>query len=80
MSKKWNTFIKELGYNALIKQFKGNKSLIRNFIKENEFLGKNSSDFYIMEKIKKIMNKPLMTETYQNNTQKLLTELLTKLE
>ncbi len=80
MSKKWNTFIKELGYKALIKQFNGNKSLIRNFIKENEFLGKNSSDFYIMKEIKKIMNKPLMTETYQNNTKKLLTELLTKLK
>lgn len=53
MSKKWNTFIKELGYKALIKQFNGNKHLIRNFIKENEFLGKNSSDFYIMKEIKK---------------------------
>lgn len=80
MSKKWNTFIKELGYKALIKQFNGNKSLIRNFIKENEFLGKNSNDFYIMKEIKKIMNKPLMTETYQNNTKNLLTELLTKLK
>lgn len=80
MSKKWNTFIKELGYKALIKQFNRNKSLIRNFIKDNEFLGKNSNDFYIMKEIKKIMNKPLMTETYQNNTKNLLTELLTKLK
>ena len=80
MSKKWNKFIKELGYKALIKQFNGDKSLIRNFIKDNEFLGKKSNDFYIIKKIKKIMNKSLMTETYQNNTKNLLTELLTELK
>lgn len=80
MSKKWNKFIKELGYKALIKQFNGDKSLIRNFIKDNEFLGKKSNDFYIIKEIKKIMNKSLMTETYQNNTKNLLTELLTELK
>ena len=51
MSKKWNKFIKELGYKALIKQFNGDKSLIRNFIKDNEFLGKKSNDFYIIKEI-----------------------------
>lgn len=80
MTKKWNNFIKELGYNALIKEFNGNKLLIRNFIKENEFLGKNSNDYYIMKEIKSFMQKPLATETYRNNTRNLLNELLTKLE
>ena len=80
MSKKWNNFIKELGYNALIKEFNGNKLLIRNFIKENEFLGKNSNDYYIMKEIKSFMQEPLATETYRNNTRNLLNELLTKLE